>query len=131
MKSKFSRRSQRLDVGLDLVSIKEPIHLIIDSMGLSIVGEGEWAALWNGDASAPREATRQGASASRDESRGRGRPRFAAVARRCIVDITISDERAASVVLHADHWNGKNFIDHFHLLKIDGTWKILSKINSQ
>jgi IS5 family transposase len=40
----LSRRSQRLGVGLDLVPIKEPIHLIIDSTGLSIVGEGEWVA---------------------------------------------------------------------------------------
>ncbi len=47
-----------------------------------------------------------------------------------IVSITISDERAASVVLHADPWHGKNFTDHFHLLKIDGAWKILSKIFS-
>ncbi len=42
--STLSRRSQRLDVGLDLVPVKEPIHLIIDSTGLSIFGEGEWAA---------------------------------------------------------------------------------------
>ncbi len=48
-----------------------------------------------------------------------------------IVNITVSDERAASVVLHADHWHGKNFTDHFHLLKVDGTWKILSKIYSE
>ncbi len=48
-----------------------------------------------------------------------------------IVNRTVSDERAASVVLHADHWHGKNFTDHFHLLKIDGTWKILSKIYSE
>ncbi len=48
-----------------------------------------------------------------------------------IVSITISDERAASVVLHADRWHGKNFTDHFHLLKIDGTWKIMSKIYSE
>jgi IS5 family transposase len=40
----LSRRSQRLDVGLDLVPIEKPIHLIIDSTGLSIFGEGEWAA---------------------------------------------------------------------------------------
>jgi hypothetical protein len=26
------------------MSTKEPIHLIVDSTGLSIVGEGEWAA---------------------------------------------------------------------------------------
>ena len=48
-----------------------------------------------------------------------------------IVNITVSDERAASVVLHADHWHGKNFTDHFQLLKVDGTWKILSKIYSE
>ena len=48
-----------------------------------------------------------------------------------IVSITISDQRAASVVLHADPWHGKNFTDHFHLLKIDGTWKIMSKIYSE
>jgi IS5 family transposase len=40
----LSRRSQGLDVGLDLVPIKGPIHLIIDSTGLCVVGEGEWAA---------------------------------------------------------------------------------------
>ena len=48
-----------------------------------------------------------------------------------IVSITVSDERAASVVLHADPWHGKNFTDHFHLLKIDGTWKIMSKMYSE
>ncbi len=48
-----------------------------------------------------------------------------------IVSITISDERAASVVLYADSWHGVNFTDHFHLLKIDGTWKIMSKIYSE
>jgi len=44
----LSRRSQRLDVALGLVPIKEPIHLIVDSTGLSIVGEGEWAAVKHG-----------------------------------------------------------------------------------
>jgi IS5 family transposase len=44
----LSRRSQRLDVALHLVPIKEPIHLIVDSTGLSIVGEGEWAAVKHG-----------------------------------------------------------------------------------
>ncbi len=48
-----------------------------------------------------------------------------------IVNITVSDERAASVVFHANHWHGKNYTDHFQLLKIDGTWKILSKIYSE
>jgi hypothetical protein len=40
-----SRRSQRLDVGPHLVPIEESIHLIVDSTGLSTVGEGEWAAV--------------------------------------------------------------------------------------
>jgi hypothetical protein len=40
----LSRRSQRLDLLLSPVSAVSPIHLIVDSTGLSIVGEGEWAA---------------------------------------------------------------------------------------
>ena len=47
-----------------------------------------------------------------------------------ISNITISDGCAATVVLHADHWHGKNFTDHFQLLKIDGNWLIISKIFS-
>ena len=38
----LSRRSRRLDVGLHRVPATGPIHLIVDSTGLSIVGEGEW-----------------------------------------------------------------------------------------
>ena len=37
----LSRRSQHLDVVLNLVPVNEPIHLTVDSTGLSIVGEGE------------------------------------------------------------------------------------------
>jgi hypothetical protein len=40
----LSRRSQRLDVALHRVGGNKSIHLIVDSTGLSIVGEGEWAA---------------------------------------------------------------------------------------
>ena len=40
----LSRRSRHLNIQLAHVSTKEPIHLIVDSTGLSIVGEGEWAA---------------------------------------------------------------------------------------
>jgi hypothetical protein len=39
-----SRRSQHLDIRLARVSTKNPISLIVDSTGLSIFGEGEWAA---------------------------------------------------------------------------------------
>ena len=40
----LSRRSQRLNVDLHRVTGHKPIHLIVDSTGLRIVGEGEWAA---------------------------------------------------------------------------------------
>jgi transposase len=40
----LSRRGQGLNVDLHRVACNKPIHLIIDSTGLSIVGEGEWAA---------------------------------------------------------------------------------------
>jgi IS5 family transposase len=40
----LSRRSQLLNVDLHRVAGEKPLHLIVDSTGLSIVGEGEWAA---------------------------------------------------------------------------------------
>jgi transposase len=44
----LSRRSQHLNTQLARVSTKVPIHLIVDSTGLSIVGQGEWAAVKHG-----------------------------------------------------------------------------------
>ncbi len=44
----LSRRGQHLDVDFHLVPANEPIHRIVDSTGLSIVGEGEWAAAKHG-----------------------------------------------------------------------------------
>ena len=44
----LSRRSQNLNVDLHRMPGDEPIHLIVDSTGLSIVGEGEWAAAKHG-----------------------------------------------------------------------------------
>ena len=44
----LSRRGQGLDVALGRILATGPIHLIIDSTGLSIVGEGEWAAVKHG-----------------------------------------------------------------------------------
>lgn len=35
---------------------------------------------------------------------------------------------AASVRLDADNWTGHRFTDFFNLVKIDGQWKILSKV---
>jgi len=44
----LSRRSRRLDIPLDRIASSKPIHLIVDSTGLSIDGEGEWAAVKHG-----------------------------------------------------------------------------------
>jgi transposase len=44
----LSRRSQHLDVDLRHAVEDRPIHLIVDSTGLSIVGQGEWAAVKHG-----------------------------------------------------------------------------------
>ena len=44
----LSERSQRLGVQLHRVPVGRPVHLIVDSTGLSIVGEGEWAAAKHG-----------------------------------------------------------------------------------
>ena len=44
----LSRRSQRLDLTLHRVPTGAGLHLIVDSTGLSIVGEGEWAAAKHG-----------------------------------------------------------------------------------
>ena len=44
----LSRRSQRLAVAFRRIPSQGPIHLVIDSTGLSIVGEGEWAAAKHG-----------------------------------------------------------------------------------
>ena len=41
----LSRRSQHLNIQLARVSMRSRIHLIVDSTGLSIVGQGEWAAV--------------------------------------------------------------------------------------
>jgi len=44
----LSRRSQHLEVKFHRVPATGPIHLIVDATGLSIVGEGEWAAVKHG-----------------------------------------------------------------------------------
>ncbi len=44
----LSRHGRHLDVKLRRVPTGKPIHLIVDSTGLSIVGEGEWAAAKHG-----------------------------------------------------------------------------------
>ena len=44
----LSRRAQRLNLTLRRVPTGTGIHLIVDSTGLSMVGEGEWAAVKHG-----------------------------------------------------------------------------------
>ena len=44
----LSRRSQSLAVEFRRIPSRGPIHRIVDSTGLSIVGEGEWAAVNHG-----------------------------------------------------------------------------------
>jgi hypothetical protein len=44
----LSRRSSALGVDLGVLRSKKGMHLIIDSTGLSIVGEGEWASAKHG-----------------------------------------------------------------------------------
>ncbi len=41
----LSRRSQHLNIRLAGIAVDRPLHLIVDSTGLSIVGEGQWAAV--------------------------------------------------------------------------------------
>ena len=44
----LSRRSQSLAVKFRRIPSRGPIHLMVDSTGLSMVGEGEWAAVKHG-----------------------------------------------------------------------------------
>ena len=44
----LSRRGQDLGVKFHLAPANEPIHLIVDSTGLEIVGQGPWAAVKHG-----------------------------------------------------------------------------------
>ena len=44
----LSRRSQCLEVRCLRIPARGPVHLVVDSTGLSIVGEGEWAAANHG-----------------------------------------------------------------------------------
>jgi IS5 family transposase len=44
----LSRRGQHLALTLDRVATGNGVHLIVDSTGLSILGEGEWAAAKHG-----------------------------------------------------------------------------------
>jgi hypothetical protein len=44
----LSRRGRDLDIDLHRLRAPGPIHLVVDSTGLSIVGEGEWASIKHG-----------------------------------------------------------------------------------
>ena len=54
----LSRRSQQLAVMLRRIPATDPIHLIVDSTGLSIVGQGAWAAAKHGGHGERRWKTR-------------------------------------------------------------------------
>ena len=70
----LSRRSQHLDVRFHMVPANEPLHLIVDSTGLSIVGEGEWAAVRNGGrGSRPARHSRRNEPAAARRTAGRPR----------------------------------------------------------
>jgi IS5 family transposase len=58
----LSPRSQWLDSARHDLPAKGPLHLIVDSTGLSVVGEGEWAAAK--DADMGREAGKSSISGS-------------------------------------------------------------------
>ena len=51
-----SRRGPVLNVAVDKILATEPLHLIVDSTGLSVMDEGEWAAA--NTAAVAREAGR-------------------------------------------------------------------------
>ncbi|MEX3592023.1 MAG: transposase, partial [Burkholderia sp.] len=42
------RRAKTLDVELPILRDKEPIHLVVDSTGLKVYGEGEWKVRQHG-----------------------------------------------------------------------------------
>jgi Transposase DDE domain len=44
----LSRRAQVLNIAVHHILATGPLHLIVDSTGLSVVGEGEWAAAKHG-----------------------------------------------------------------------------------
>ena len=44
----LSRLGQQLDLALGRIPAQGPLHLVVDSTGLSVVGEGEWAAVKHG-----------------------------------------------------------------------------------
>jgi hypothetical protein len=46
--STLSRRARRLEVKLSARASREPLHLIIDSTGLKLYGEGEWKVRLHG-----------------------------------------------------------------------------------
>ena len=44
----LSRRGQQLELALGRIPAQGALHLVVDSTGLSVVGEGEWAAVKHG-----------------------------------------------------------------------------------
>ena len=40
--STLSRRLEKYDIHLGQLKLSEPVHVVIDSTGLKVFGEGEW-----------------------------------------------------------------------------------------
>ena len=60
----LSRRSQQLAVRLRRIPAPGPIHLIVESTGLSIVGHGAWGGAHGSRSGSTRRICRHGASSS-------------------------------------------------------------------
>ena len=67
----LSRRSKSLNANLVPIVSMKPVHLIIDSTGLSIVGEGEWAAAKHGGRGKRGWRQAEIQSAGQHDSKGR------------------------------------------------------------
>ena len=86
----LSRRGQRLDVSLRGVPTGTGLHLIVDSSGLSIVGEGEWATAKHG---------RRGSRGWKKLHLGVDRSGMIVV--HALTDATVDDATTAVALIHA------------------------------
>ncbi len=46
--STLSRRIHKLNISLPVIKRNEPIHLVVDSTGVKVYGEGEWKVRQHG-----------------------------------------------------------------------------------
>lgn len=79
---------------------------------------------WNGQAGVYYETTVQ---ALIDHAESTPSPASTGETVTCVTTSINLTGRAASVGVTMDHYQGGNYVDYFHLLKIDNRWKIVSK----